>query len=216
MSLCYTVDHFHFFFIKRTPLVCSAELPVVFLWWGTPLNPQEEPWLEVLSGRRFPGRTGSGQGPLLVPDEWFWWNLKEWTHFKWKKPERRGHWESMQEEGPGDGLTGKFYPSLESLLSARPLFWKPDGGKDPEKNTMKRVSSKVAWRNQKMDMYVYLPLHKECLPNIDLIERNAFSLWYWHVKLTTAMKVQIKQIKPICWLKDATTFQYLKNKIFTF
>lgn len=69
------------------------------------------------------------------------------THVKWKKPEKTDHWKSMHEEGPGDGLTGKFYPSLASLLSAPTLFRKFDGGgrdKDPEKNNMKRVNYKIA------------------------------------------------------------------------
>lgn len=108
-----------------------------------------------------------------------------------KKLESRGHWESMQEEGSGDALTGELYPPLESLLPAPFLFRKHAGGKDPGRTTMRRVSYKIPGITQKMDIYVHLPFWRVCSPNIDFVERNAAffdidmksSLQQWMFKL---------------------------------
>lgn len=196
-------------FHKRITLVCSAELPVVFLWWRTALKPQWESWARrtqwawIHRKNRLWARTTVGA----------WWMVLVKSKGVNSFYLRRSQKESMQEEGPGDGLTGKFYPPLVSLLSAPSLFRKLDEGEGSRKKQYEKSELQNCTKESENGLVC---LCKECLPNIDLIERNTFSFWYWQEKLTIAVKVQIKQIKPICWLKDAPAFQYWKNKIFTF
>ena len=59
------------------------------------------------------------------------------------KPERRGHWESMQEVGPRDRLTGKLYPPPKYLLPASSLSRTGAGERGILREPSKRLSYKI-------------------------------------------------------------------------